>query len=220
MLSRRVSATDKHKLDEYLTSVREIEKRIQKAEAMSGQAPDPNMETPEGIPSDFGTYIDVVFDMMVLSFQTDSTRVATFLLANEGSNRSFTEIGFSEGHHYLTHHRNNPEMVDKVKEIDLWYMSRFAGFIKKMKETKDVDGKSLLDNSMIVYGSGNADGNRHTHSNLPIIMAGGAGGTMQPGRYISYGAKPITNLYLSMADRFGVKGLERFGDSTGRISDV
>ena len=122
-----------------------------------------------------------MFDMLVLAFQTDSTRVATFLLANDGSNRSFPEIGISEGHHYLTHHQNKQDMIEKVAEIDLWYMQQFAKFLEKMEQTKDVDGKSLLHNSMIVYGSGNADGNRHTHVNLPVILAGGGGGTLTPG---------------------------------------
>jgi hypothetical protein len=128
-----------------------------------------------------------MFDMMTLAFQTDSTRVATMLLAGEGSNRTFTEIGLSEGHHNLTHHRNDPETIDKVKEIDLWYVKQLAKFLEKMEQTKDVDGQSLLHNSMIVYGSGNADGNRHTHTNLPILLAGAGGGGFKPGRYV----KPI-----------------------------
>ena len=133
---------------------------------------------PRGHPADFEAYIQLMFDMLVLAFQTDSTRVATFLLANEGSNRAFPEIGIAEGHHYLTHHRNQEDMIDKVAEIDLFYMKQFAQFLEKMEQTKDVDGNSLLHNSMIVYGSGNADGNRHTHVNLPIILAGGGGGSL------------------------------------------
>ena len=215
-----LGAKDKMKLDEYLTSVREIEKRIEKAERMDSQTPDPAMPTPDGVPTDFGAYIDLVYDMMILAFQTDSTRVATFLLANEGSNRPFPEVGFTEGHHYLTHHQNNPEKIEKVKEIDLWYMKRFAAFLERMEKTKDADGSSLLDNSMIIYGGGNADGNRHTHRNLPIILAGGGGGTVQAGRYINYESRPITNLYLSMADRLGVANIPSIGDSTGRLSDL
>jgi hypothetical protein len=161
-----------------------------------------------------------MFEMMVLAFQTDSTRIATFLMANEGSNRPFPEIGISEGHHYLTHHKNDDEMIQKVTEIDLWYMQRFAAFLEKLEQTKDVDGKSLLHNSMIVYGSGNADGNRHTHINLPIILAGGGGGTLTPGRFVKAGSVPITNLFLSMIDRLGVTGVERHGDSSGRFQNV
>lgn len=210
---------DRGKLDEYLTSVREIEKRIEQADRF-GKTPDPSVDTPSGIPAGFEDYIQLMYDMMILAFQTDSTRVATFLLANEGSNRSFSEIGIAEGHHYLTHHRNQKDMVDKVAEIDLWYVKQFARFLEKMEQTKDTDGKSLLNNSMIVYGSGNADGNRHTHVNLPVLLAGGGGGTLQPGRFVKVGGKPMTNMLLSMADRMGATGVERFGDSTGRVSNI
>jgi hypothetical protein len=161
-----------------------------------------------------------MYDMLVLAFQTDSTRVATFLVANEGSNRSFLEIGIPEGHHYLTHHQNKQDMIDKVAEIDLFYMRQLARFLEKMDQTKDVDGRSLLHNSMIVYGSGNSDGNRHTHVNLPVLLAGAGGGTLTPGRFVKYDAKPMSNLFLSLADRLGIEGLERHGDSTGRLADV
>ena len=122
-----------------------------------------------------------MFDMMVLAFQTDSTRIATFLLANEGSNRTFPEIGISEGHHNLSHHFGKKEMMEKIGSIDLWYIQQFAKFLEKLDSIKDVDGHSILHNSMIVYGSGNSDGNRHTHSNLPIILAGSGGGSLTPG---------------------------------------
>lgn len=219
-LQKQLGARDQQKLDDYLSSVRAIEQRIQRAESI-GAAPDPAVETPSGIPSHFGEYIDLMFDMMILAFQTDSTRVATFLLAYEGSNRTFKdELGFAEGHHYLTHHQRREEMIDKVKEIDLWYVTRLAKFLEKLEQTKDVDGHSLLHNSMIVYGSGNADGNRHTHVNLPVVLAGSGGGTLTPGRFAKMGGVPITNLYLSMTDRLGVKNVERFGDSTGRIATI
>ncbi len=161
-----------------------------------------------------------MYSMMVLAFQTDSTRIATFLLANEGSNRAFPEIEISEGHHYLSHHRNNEEMMDKIAEIDLWYMRQFAWFLEQLDATNDLDGRSLLENSMIVYGSGNADGNRHTHVNLPVILAGGGGGSLAPGRFTKFPATPMSNLLLSMADRMGVKGVERLGDSTGRLEGI
>ena len=162
----------------------------------------------------------LMFDMLTLTFQTDSTRVATLLLAGEGSNRTFTEIGLSEGHHNLTHHRDNPEMIDKVKEIDLWYVKQLAKFLQKLEQTKDADGQSLLHNSMIVYGSGNADGNRHTHTNLPILLAGSGGGSLKPGRYVKAKSTPLTNLFLSMADRIGAPGIEKHGDSTGRLEGI
>ncbi|HKX62158.1 MAG TPA: DUF1552 domain-containing protein, partial [Verrucomicrobiae bacterium] len=192
---------------------------IQGAERF-GKTPDPTVETPAGIPAGFEDYIQVMFDMMVLAFQTDSTRIATFLMANEGSNRAFPEIGIAEGHHYLTHHQSKQDMIDKVARIDLFYMKHFGRFLEKMEKTKDVDGRSLLHNSMIVYGSGNADGNRHTHTNLPVILAGGGGGSLTPGRFVKHGGVPMSNLLLSMADRMGAKGVERLGDSTGRAGNI
>lgn len=218
-MQNRLTARDKDKLDQYLTGVREIETRIEKAEHF-GDVHDPGGETPSGIPTDYGQHVQLMYDMMVLAFQTDSTRVATLLLAHDGSNRSFPEIGVSEGHHDLSHHFNNEEKIRKVAEIDLWYSKQFAKFLEKLRNTKDVDGNSLLHNSMILYGGGNADANRHTHSNLPLILAGSGGGTLTSGRLIKHGGKPTTNLFLSMADRMGVRDLERFGDSTGRLSDV
>src|SRR5690348_3096479 len=140
-LERQLTYRDKQKLDEYLVSVREIEQRIQKAEKF-GKPADPNMPTPEGIPAGFEDYVQIMFDMMVVAFQTDSTRIATFLLANEGSNRPFPEIGIAEGHHSLTHHMNKQELIDKVAQIDVWYVRQFARFLEKMDQTKDVDGKS------------------------------------------------------------------------------
>jgi Protein of unknown function (DUF1552) len=217
-LQKNLNGRDRQKLDQYLASVREIEQRIEVAEKMP--VANPEMDTPEGVPPVFAEHCQLMFDMLVLAFQTDSTRVATLLVAAEGSNRTFADIGISEGHHNLTHHKNDPEMIAKVKKIDMWYTMQLARFLEKMDQTKDVDGNSLLHNSMIVYGSGNADGNRHTHTNLPILLAGGGGGTFQTGRYIKAGSAPITNLYLSMADRMGVTGLERHGDSTGRLVGV
>lgn len=219
-LQRQLNGRDKDKLEEYLASVREIEKRIEKSERAQSQAPDPNVPTPAGIPVAFDEYTQVMFDMLILAFQTDSTRVATFLLQNEGSNRPFSEIGIAEGHHYLTHHQNKQDMIDKVAEIDLFYAKQFAKFLQKMEQTKDVDGKSLLHNSMIVYGSGNSDGNRHTHTNLPVLLAGSGGGTLTPGRFVKHGGVPMTNLLLSMADRMGAQGIERHGDSSGRLKNV
>jgi Protein of unknown function (DUF1552) len=218
-LQRNLGAKDRDKLDEYLTGVRTIEQRIQHAESF-GNLPDPGAQTPEGIPGNFGEHMDIMYDLLAMAFQTDSTRVATLLLANDGSNRSFTEIGIPEGHHYCSHHRNNPELMAKVGEIDLHYMKHFARFLDRLEKTKDVDGNSVLHNSMIVYGCGNSDGNKHTHDNLPVILAGAGGGTLTPGRYAKYGSQPMSNLFLSMNDRLGVRGLDRIGDSTGRLKMV
>jgi hypothetical protein len=218
-MQRRLNARDNDKLDQYLTGVREIETRIQKAERF-GDAKDPGVETPPGIPQERAQYVQLMYDMMILAFQTDSTRVATLLLGHDGDNRSFPEIGIPEGHHDLSHHFNDAAKIQKIADIDMWYVKQFAKFLEKLESTMDVDGKSLLHNSMILYGSGNADGNRHTHTNLPLILAGAGGGTMTPGRFVRHSSKPTTNLFLSMADRLGMQGLERFGDSTGRLGDV
>lgn len=218
-LQRQLGNRDQAKLDEYLTSVRELEKRIERAEKFK-DTPDPAVETPAGIPRSFEEHMQIMYSMLVLAFQTDSTRVATFLLAGDGNNRAYPEIGIPEGHHYLSHHQGKDEMIEKVAEIDQWYMKQFAWFLQKMDQTKDVDGNSLLHNSMIVYGCGNSDGNRHTHHNLPIVLAGAGGGTLQAGRFAKAGSVPMCNLFLSMADRFGLTDLERFGDSTGRLKEA
>jgi len=218
-LERQLTYRDKQKLDEYLVSVREIEQRIQKAERF-GKPIDPEMPTPDGIPNGFEDYVQIMFDMMTVAFQTDSTRIATFLLANEGSNRPFPEIGIAEGHHSLTHHMNKQDMIDKVAQIDLWYVTQFAKFLQKLEDTKDVDGNSLLHNSMIIYGSGNADGNRHTHTNLPVLLAGAGGGTLTPGRFAKFGSVPMSNMLLGLAARMGARDLDRIGDSTGRLDAI
>jgi hypothetical protein len=218
-MQQKLNARDRDKLDEYLTSVRQLENRLDNA-AKLGDARDPMVPTPSGIPLDYEEHLQLMFDLLVLAFQTDSTRVATLLLAHDGSNRSFAEIGVPEGHHDLSHHFNNDEKIKKVSEIDFWYVQQFTKFLQKLDATKDVDGHSLLHNSMILYGSGNADGNRHTHVNLPIVLAGAGGGALTPGRYVKHGSKPATNLFLSLADRMGVSGQERFGDSSGRLGNV
>ena len=165
-------------------------------------------------------HIRLMYDMMWLAFQTDTTRVSTFLLAHDGSNRSFGEIGIAEGHHDISHHQNKPELMEKVAQIDQWYAKQFAQFLKKMDAVKDPDGHSLLHNSMIAYGGGNSDPNRHNHDNLPFVLAGHGGGTLTPGRYVKHGTTPSMNMMLSMADRMGLTDLERFGDSTGRLADI
>lgn len=217
-INAKMTGRDRQKLDQYLTSVREIEQRIERAE----RVPIPNLqaETPAGLPADAGEHIQLMFDMLFLAFQTDSTRIATVLLAKEGSDRVFPEIGVMGGHHTISHHRNNPETIAKIAKIDSWYTQQLARFLEKMEATKDVDGNSLLHNSMILYGSGNADGNRHTHYDLPIMVAGSGGGGLKTGRYVKVEAKPLTNLFLTMADQMGARGIERLGDSTGRLNAV
>jgi hypothetical protein len=218
-LQKQLDVHDREKLDQYLTGVREIEARIQKAEKF-GPNVDPGENTPAGIPATHAEYVELMYDMMLIAFKTDSTRVATFVLGHDGDNRSFSEIGITEGHHDLSHHQNNEERVDKVAQIDRWYVEQFTKFLVRMENTPDVDGHSLLHNSRILYGSGNADGNRHTHENLPVLLAGGGGGQLNNGRYVNHDSKPLSNLFLSLADQAGVTGLERFGDSTARLTDV
>ena len=220
VLAREMSGRDQVKLDEYLTSIREIEQRIQRAEKSRVGQKDPDADAPAGVPEKFSEYVRLMYDMLHLAFQTDSTRVATFMIAGDGNNREFGEIGIAEGHHTLSHHGGRKEMIDKVAIIDRWYVSQLAYFLDKMENTKDVDGKSLLHNSQIVYGSANSDGNRHTHINLPVILAGSAGGTLTPGRYVKHADVPVTNLHLSLLDRIGAKSVERFGDSTGRLTNI
>jgi hypothetical protein len=161
-----------------------------------------------------------MYDMLALAFQTDSTRVATLLLGHDGDNRSLPEIGISEGHHDLSHHFNSQDKIQKIQEIERWYASQFARFLQRLEDTREPDGTSILQNSMIFYGSGNADANRHTHTNLPLVLAGGGGGSLRSGRYVRHGSKPVSNLFLSMAHRMGVESVESFGDSTGVLTDV
>jgi len=218
-VSRGLHQSDALKMDEYLTGVREIEKRIQRAESF-GDLPASPGESPDGIPADYGDHIDIMYDLLIMALQTDSTRVASLLLAGDGTNRPFPQIGIPQGHHDLTHHRGSEDSIERVRQIDSYYMHRFARFLERMEQIKDTDGNSLLHNSMIVYGSGHADANRHTHVNLPILLAGGGGGSLTPGRHVSLDSQPCTNLFLSMADRLGVDDLQRFGDSTGRVATI
>ena len=215
----KLTHRDKAKMDEYLTGVREIEQRIVTAESFT-DIPDPAIATPEGIPAAFDEYMRLMFQMLALAFETDATRVATLLLSRDGSNRPFPEIDVPEGHHVISHHRNEADLIRKVARIDRFYAERFAEFLALLDSKQDADGHSILHNSMIVYGSGCADGNRHTHTNLPVVLAGNGGGTFHPGRHVDAKSVPMCNLYLSMLDKMGVPALERFGDSTARFSDI
>jgi hypothetical protein len=218
-LHRHLGRTDQHKLDEYLTGVREIEKQIEKIEAM-GLPPDPGVGAPKGEPADYQEHLRLMFDMMVLAFKTDSTRISTFLMAHDGSNRSFKEVGVSDGHHNISHHQGKQDNLEKIAKIDRFYMEQLAYFLDRLKATEDVDGKSLLHNSMIVYGGCISDGNRHNHDDLPIVVAGNGGGAFKPGRHVELGENvPMANLYLRMLEEFGVKE-RRFGDSTGVLRKV
>ena len=217
-LNRHLGTNDRQKIDEYLTAVREMEQRIEKAEKMTRAMP--KGQAPTGVPSNYGEHIRSMYDLMVLAFQTDTTRISSFMMAHDGSNRSFADIGVPQGHHHISHHGRDKKKLEQVAKIDRFYVEQFAYFMDKMKATKDIDGKSLLDNSMIVFGSGISDPDRHNHDDLPILLAGGGGGTLQPGRHVRFkGDVPLTNLFLSMLDRVGVNA-ERIGDSDGRLPNI
>ena len=213
----RLSKLDQDKLDEYFSSLRELEQRIEREEKNWDQLP--SIKTPEGIPNNYSEHLKIMFDMMVLAFQSDSTRISSFLLAHDGSNRSFRDIGVPEGHHSLSHHKNDPEKIKKLAKIDQFYSEQFAHFLYKLSTTKEVDGSRLLDHCMIVFGGGISDGNRHRHSDLPVLLAGGQAHGLTNGRHIDYGGVPMTNLYLGILDRAGVKA-SQVGDSTGTLTDI
>ena len=218
-LQSKLGANDKRKLDEYLTGVREIEKRIELSEKNALSLPRPEMDKPEGIPVDFEEHVNLMFDLMTVAFQTDSTRVATFMMGREGSNNTYRQIGVPDAHHGISHHRGDAEKVEKLTKINEYHATLFAKWLQKLAATKDGDG-SLLDHMMIVYGSSLADGNRHTHHDLPILVAGGANGKLKTGRHVRYPKEtPLTNLYLSLLDHAGVTPAT-LGDSTGRLTSL
>lgn len=217
-LKSDLGPADNRKLDEYLTSIRSIEHQIERAEAESAPV-QPGMEKPYGIPADFGDHFRLMTDMITVAFRADLTRVVTFLVTREGSSRPYREIGIGDGHHPLTHHRNDPEMMEKVTRINTYHVEQFARWLDKLTALPEGD-RTLLANSMIVYGAGLSDGNRHLHDDLPTLIAGRAGGSIQTGRRVVYRREtPMSNLFLSMMDRMGVHA-EHFGDSTGRVDGL
>jgi len=217
-LAGKLGSPDRRKLDEYLSAVREIERRIQATEKDTRPVT-PAIEKPAGIPITLPDYAKLMYDLQVVAFQADLTRVTTLMLGREGSMRVYPEIGIPDPHHPLTHHRDNPEWIEKVTQINCLHTELFAYFLKKLKSTPDGDG-SLLDHSMIVYGSGLSDGNRHSHEDLPVLLAGRGDGSLKPGRHIVYSSgTPITNLYLALLDRAGVHP-EKIGDSTGKVEQL
>jgi len=212
-LQGKVNVSDRRKLDEYFSSVRDIEMRIERAEKFTAELPK-DIKVPEGVPESYEEHIRVMFDLLALAFQTDTTRLSTFMLAHDGSNRSFPDIGVPDAHHGISHHQRDPQKLAKLAIIDSFYLRQLGYFLDKLKSIKEGEG-TLLDNSMIVWGGGIGDPDRHNHDDLPILVAGRAGGTWTPGkRIILPGETPMTNLYLSMLDRLGVRA-ERVGDSTG-----
>ncbi len=217
-LQSGLGPTDRRKLDEYLTSVRSIEQQIEKAERDNAVI-DPGMDKPYGTPPDFAEHFRLMTDMITVAFQADLTRIVTFLVTHEGTSRAYREIGIPDGHHPLTHHRNIPELMDKVARINHYHMEQFAAWVGRLRNAQEGDG-SVLDNSMIVYGAGLADGNSHIHTDLPTLIAGRAGGYIKSGRRVVYRREtPMCNLFLTMMDRMGVP-TEHFGDSTGHLQGL
>jgi len=217
-LKAKLGITDRRKMDEYFSSVRDLERRVVRAEQQAERVR-PDFEVPDGIPRDYQQHVRLMFDLMVLAFRTDVTRISTFMLGNAGSNRSYRMVGVSDGHHQISHHRNKKELIDKIQKIDGFLVGEFAYFLRKLKSVEEGTG-TLLDHSMIMYGSGLSDGNRHHHHNLPVVLAGGGGGTIHTGRHISTGSEtPLNNLFLSMLDRVGAD-VAKLGDSSGRLTVI
>ncbi|QGJ68415.1 Secreted protein containing DUF1552 [Planctomycetales bacterium 10988] len=215
-LKQQLGSTDRRKVDEYFQSVRDLERQIHYSEE-AGRDLGAVVDFPTENPGDRRTHIRLMYDLMTLAFQTDSTRIATFMLANAGSQGTYPMVEVNDGHHQLSHHRNDEEKVAKLSRIDRFLIDEFARFLEKMKSIPEGEG-SLLDHSMIVYGSAISDGNRHRHEDLPIIMAGRGGNTIQSGRHINLHREiPMNNLFLSLLDRVGAK-VESIGDSSGRLT--
>jgi Protein of unknown function (DUF1552) len=214
-LETSLGPTDKRKLDEYLSSIREVERQLEKAEKDNAQI-NPGMDKPYGVPADFAEHFKLLTDMMLIAFQSDMTRVMTFLVTREGTSRAYREIGIPDGHHPCTHHQNKPDLMEKVSRINEYHTAQLAGFLAKLKATKEGDS-NLLDNSMIVYGAGLSDGNRHLHEDLPTLLIGRGGGYIKPGRRIVYRREtPMCNLHMTLMDRMGVP-VENFGDGSGEL---
>ena len=217
-LKGSLGATDQMKLDEYLTGIREIEKRLAFSQTHSADAV-AGVRKPDGTPSDYAEHIRLMADMLVLAFQADLTRISTFMLANEGSNRSYAFMGVPEGHHDLSHHGGDPEKHAKIRQINTFHMTQFAYMAEKMRSIKEGDG-TLLDHAMIAYCSGIGDGNRHNHDDLPVLLLGKGSGTLKTGRHLAYPSNtPVNNLWLSMLQRMNVP-CEKLGDSTGRLDQL
>ncbi len=218
-LKRELGPADRHKVNGYLESVREVERRIEKAEARTQENPLPDRERPLGVPADYGDHAKLMFDLQVLALQGDVTRVITFQLARETSNRTYPQIGVPEPHHPLTHHGNNPAKIAKVAKINQFHVSLFAYFLEKLKATPEGNG-SLLDHVLYLYGSGMGNPNLHDHRNLPILVAGGAAGNMQGAQHIRFPQPtPLANLHLTLLDKVGIP-LESFADSNGRVKGL
>jgi hypothetical protein len=215
----KLGAPDQRKLDEYMSSLREIETRIVRASQLPDAKAPSGLVIPGAVPQDYQEHLRLMCDLMVLAFQADLTRIATFVFANDGSNRSYKLIDVPEGHHDLSHHGGNKDKQAKIAKINRFHITQFAYMLEKLKGIREGEG-TLLDNSMIVLGGGISDGNAHNHDELPILLAGKGGGTLKPGQHVRVKKEtPLTNLYLGMLDRMGVP-TEKLGDSTGKLEGL
>ena len=211
-----LGASDRRKIDEYLTSLRDIEKRIVRVETDNRMSPD--IPKPSGIPSSFLEHATLMNDLLAVALRADITRIATLIYAKEGSSRAYPELGFADAHHPLTHHRGRQELVEKVTKIECHHMNQFASLIRTLKSMPENDG-SVLDHSMIVYGSSMSDPNRHVHEDVPCVLLGRGDGSLKPGRHIVYPETPQTNLWLTLLDRMGIRA-DQLGDSNGKIEQL
>ncbi|MGE3511772.1 MAG: DUF1552 domain-containing protein [Vicinamibacterales bacterium] len=219
VLQRKIGPRDRVKLAEYLDAVRDIERRIQKAEEQSEREL-PRVDQPAGVPASFEAHAKLMFDLQVLAYQTDLTRVITFMLGRELSGRTFPELGVSEGHHATSHHQEDPTKLTNLEKIKVFHSTLVAYYLDKLRATPDGDG-SLLDHMLLIYGAGMADSNLHAATDLPVVIAGGAGGRLKGGRHLKYpSATPLANFHLTLLDMYGVPTVERLGDSTGRLEHL
>ncbi|MGH7128769.1 MAG: DUF1552 domain-containing protein, partial [Planctomycetaceae bacterium] len=218
-LGKTLGPGDQQRISQYLEAVRDVERRIQQAEAAAAQNELPDLDRPLGVPASYADHARLMFDLQRLALAGDITRVVTFQLARETSNRTYPEIGVNDPHHPLTHHGNDPEKIAKVAKINQFHVSLFAEFLEKMQSTPEGDG-SLLDNALYLYGSGMGNPNIHEHRNLPVLVAGGAAGNMRGGRHIKYDEPtPLANLHLTLLDKVGVH-LDSFADSDGTVAEL
>jgi hypothetical protein len=217
LLRNRLGKKDQRKLDEYFNGVRELEQRIDRTATKRTEVPE--YDVPEGIPRELETHVRLMYDIMALGFQTDTTRIATFMLGNAGSNRSYPMVGVKGGHHSLSHHRNDTKKMEDISKIDTYLVSQFAYFLDKLKSVREGD-RTLLDNSLVLYGSAIGDANRHTHHDLPVVLAGSGGGQIETGRVRHYPKDtPLNNLFVSMCRMAGAN-LEKLGDSTEPLANI
>ena len=215
-MAKGLGPKDRAKLNEYLEAIREVERRIQKAEEQASREL-PSLERPEGVPATFTEHAKLMADLQTLAWQTDMTRVATFMMGQESNSRVYNELGFSDAYHPLTHHQKDPGKIAKVVQIDTLHTQMLAYLLERLQATPDGEG-SLLDHSMIVYGCGISDGNLHTHENLPVMVVGGGNGTIRGGRHIRYAnGTPAANLYVALLEKLGMP-VESYGDSTGKLA--